>query len=132
VIYLDTGILVRALLVSLPEHQDCFELINDDSVTSSHSVAETFNTLTGFFKVRNDIAADLILSLRERMTFEPISTFDYMKVIAESRSRGIQGGIVYDAVHAEIARRLRVDRLVTYNVTNFRHVAPDLNIASPT
>jgi len=56
---------------------------------------------------------------------------DCLTVIREARQRGIQGGIVYDDIHAEIARRLRVEKVITYNLTNFRHVAPDLEIVTP-
>ncbi len=130
-IYLDTGILIRALLTAHPLHSECVRLVGDGSVSSCHSLAETFNTLTGHFKLRNDIAAGLVESLPEQMAFEPILQSDYLKTVQEAQSRGIQGGIIYDAIHAEVARRLKVERLVTYNIKNFRHVAPDLQISEP-
>jgi predicted nucleic acid-binding protein len=131
VIYLDTGILVRGLLRAHPLHSACYPLIASDAVSSCHTLAELFNTLTGAFTVPNDAASEMIALLPSQMKFETISESDYLAVIAESRQRGIQGGIIYDAIHAEIARRLKVDRIVTYNLTNFRHVAPDMRIAVP-
>jgi predicted nucleic acid-binding protein len=131
VIYLDTGILVRALLQSHPQHQECIALVSKQAVSSCHSLAETFNTLTGFFKVPNDVAAEAIDSLSEEMKFEPILEADYLKIIREAKQRGIQGGIIYDALHAEIARRWKADKIITYNMTNFRHVAPDLERVTP-
>ena len=65
------------------------------------------------------------------MNLETISQLDYLQVIQESQAHGLQGGIVHDAIHASIARRLRVERLVTYNITNVRHVAPDLEVFAP-
>lgn len=130
-IYLDTGVLVRGLLQSHPMHADCFRLIDDDAVSSCHTLAEVFNTLTGHFKIPNEDATKMVGSLPEMMRFEPISQDDYLTVIREARKRGIQGGIIYDAIHAEVARRLNVERVVTYNVTHFRHVAPDLEITTP-
>ncbi len=130
-IYLDTGVLVRGLMQDHPLHGACFPLIDGSAVSSCHSLAEVFNTLTGYFKIPNDIASQMVGSLPNQMKFEVISEGDYLTVIREARQGGIQGGIIYDAMHAEIARRLKVEKIVTYNLTNFRHVAPDLEIAAP-
>ena len=130
-IYLDTGVLVRGLLEEHPQHAVCLSLISNGAVSSCHTLAEIFNTLTGHFKIQNDLAAQMVESLTLQMSFEVIAQEDYLTVIRKARSRGIQGGIIYDAIHAEIARRLGVGRIVTYNLTNFRHVAPELEIASP-
>lgn len=131
-IYLDTGILVRGLILTDAQHAECVRLINEDAVSSCHSFAEVFNTITGFFRIQNDIAAEMVKSLAEQMSFETITQNDYLKVVGDARQRGIQGGIIYDALHAEIARRLKVSKIVTYNITNFRHVAPDVLIIEPT
>ncbi len=130
-IYLDTGVLVRGLLQAHPLHADCFRLIDGNAVSSCHALAEVFNTLTGDFKIPNDAASKMVGSLPNQMRFEGISEGDYLTVIREARRRGIQGGIVYDAIHAEIARRLKVENVISYNLTNLRHVAPDLEIATP-
>jgi predicted nucleic acid-binding protein len=131
VIYLDTGVLVRALLQAHPSHAECFRLVNNYAVSSCHSLAEAFNTLTGAFKIRNDTASEMVQSLLNQINFEAIALRDYLLVIGEARQRGIQGGIIYDALHAGIARRLKVEKLITYNLTNFRHVAPDLEVSAP-
>ncbi len=130
-IYLDTGILVRALLRDIPQHRECQVLVSFDAVSSCHSLAETFNTLTGYYKVPNDLAGEMVGSLPEQMRFEAISQEDYLSIIQNAKARGIQGGIIYDAIHAEVARRLRVTKIITYNLKNFRHVAPDLAIEPP-
>jgi predicted nucleic acid-binding protein len=131
VIYLDTGVLVRGLLTADPDHSECEALIDGDAVSSCHSLAETFNTLTGFFQVPNDLASEMVESLTTEMRFEVISRDDYLQVIREARKRGIQGGIIYDALHAAIARRLRVEKIISYNRSNFRHVAPDIPAEGP-
>ncbi|HTG44411.1 MAG TPA: PIN domain-containing protein [Verrucomicrobiae bacterium] len=130
-IYLDTGVLVRGLLTVHPHHSECELLINAQAVSSCHSLAETFNTLTGFFQVPNDLASEMVESLSAEMCFEVVSQRDYLQVIREARKRGIQGGIVYDALHAEIARRLKLEKIISYNLSNFRHVAPDIPVELP-
>lgn len=130
-IYLDTGILVRGLLEDHPHYHLCEPLINGKAVSSCHTLAEVFNTLTGFFQIPNEMASEMIDSLPGEMSFEVISQADYLEVIRNARKRGIQGGIIYDAIHAEVARRLRVEKIVTYNLSNFRHVAPEMEIECP-
>src|SRR4051812_23441690 len=102
--YLDTGILVRALLAQHPQQAACAVLINREAVTSCHTVAEAFNTLTGFFKIPNDTASELLIPLSNEIRFETISVDDYFRVVREARQRGVQGGIVYDSIHATVAR----------------------------
>ena len=51
--FLDTGILVGAVLRSHPEHASCLSALEDSKqpFTNAHALAETFATLTGFYKV---------------------------------------------------------------------------------
>jgi hypothetical protein len=73
----------------------------------------------------------MMQSLRVEMRFEVISEEDYIQVIREAPKRGIQGGIIYDAIHAELARRLEVEKIISYNLSNFRHVAPEIAVQLP-
>jgi len=41
------------------------------------------------------------------------------------KSLGLTGGIVYDALIAFAARKAKVDRMLTFNVSNFRRVWPE-------
>lgn len=45
------------------------------------------------------------------MRFEPLAEIDYLTVVREAKKHGIQGGIVYDALHAQIAPRLMVEKV---------------------
>jgi hypothetical protein len=68
----------------------------------------------------------MVDSLHEEMRFEVIHQADYLQVIRQARKRRVQGGIIYDPLHGEIARRLKVEKIISYNLSNFRHVAPDI------
>ncbi len=48
--FLDTGILVGALLGKHPEHPQCRATLEQfpDGLTDAHALAEAFATLTGF------------------------------------------------------------------------------------
>ena len=62
---------------------------------------------------------------------EAIVPEDYFDSIESAKSRGVMGGLIYEAIHAEVARRLAVEKLYTFNTSNFEHVAPDLKIVRP-
>jgi predicted nucleic acid-binding protein len=131
--FLDTGILVGAVLKSHPEHAACLAALeeSDRPFSNSHALAETFATLTGFYKVPTEAAIELTLSLRDSIAIEALTLGDYETAIREARSRGIMGGGIYDSLHATFARRKNAVQLVTRNPSHFQHVAPDIEILTP-
>jgi predicted nucleic acid-binding protein len=131
--YFDTSVLVGVLLQSHPNHKECFAIFEQtrERMTSGHALAEVFSTLTAFYKVPNDVAAELTLGLPERLEVEPLSLRDYETAIAEARQRGVMGGGIYDSLHATYARHRSARRVITRNPGNFQHVAPDLEIIVP-
>ncbi len=129
--YLDSSVIVPALLARHPNHKECFPLVNAQAVTSCHALAETFSTLNGQYKVANFKITELIEGFVAVVKLEAGQPADYLVVIKEARERAIQGGLIYDAIHAAIARRLAVEKLFTYNLSDFRHVAPDLTVETP-
>lgn len=131
--FLDTGIMVGAVLKSHPEHQACVAALegSERPFTNAHALAETFSTLTGFYKVPTDAATELTLSLRDLVGVEALTVADYETAIREARSRGIRGGGIYDSLHATFARRKKAVQIVTRNPSHFQHVAPDIQILTP-
>lgn len=131
--FLDTGIMVGAVLRSHPEHEICLSALQDagQPFTNAHALAESFATLTGFYKVPVEVATELILSLRDALVVETLVLGDYETAIREARSRGVMGGGIYDSLHATFARRKKAVRIVTRNPSHFQHVAPDIEILTP-
>jgi predicted nucleic acid-binding protein len=131
--FLDTGIIVGAVLKRHPEHVVCLAALEDSQrpFTNVHALAETFATLTGFYKVPTQAAAELTLSLRNSMEVEALTLADYETAIREARSRGVMGGGIYDSLHATFARRKNAVQIVTRNPSHFQHVAPDIEILTP-
>ena len=99
--------------------------------TDAHALAETFATLTGFYKVPVAAAAELTLGLKSNLTVEALPLADYEKAIGEAQRRGVMGGGIYDSLHATFARRKGAKRIVTRNPSHFAHAAPDLEILTP-
>ena len=131
--FLDTGIMVGAVLESYPEHEVCLAAIEESMhpFTNAHALAETFATLTGFYKVPTDVATELTLSLQYSVAVEALALTDYETAIREARSRGIMGGGIYDSLHATFARRKKAAQIVTRNPSHFQHAAPDIEILTP-
>ena len=131
--FLDTGIMVGAVLKSHPEHEVCLAALEDSTrpFTNAHALAETFATLTGFYKVPTDAAAELTLSLQDSVAVEALVLADYETAMREARSRGVMGGGIYDSLHATFARRKTAVQIVTRNPSHFQHVAPDIEILTP-
>lgn len=131
--FLDTGILVGAVLKSHPEHAACLAVLESSKrpFTNAHALAETFATLTGFYKLPTDAATDLTMGLRDALTVETLALADYETAIREARSRGVMGGGIYDSLHATFARRKKAWQIITRNPSHFHHVAPDIQIVIP-
>jgi predicted nucleic acid-binding protein len=131
--FLDTGIMVGALLESHPQHAACLSALEDCErpFTNAHALAETFATLTGFYKVPTEAAADLTLGLCDSIQVEALALADCETSIREARSRGVMGGGIYDSLHATFARRRKAVQIVTRNPSDFQHVAPDIEILTP-
>jgi predicted nucleic acid-binding protein len=131
--FLDTGIMVGALLKSHPEHVVCLAAVEDSArpFTNAHAIAETFATLTGFYKVPADAATELILGLKDLVAVEALALADYETAIREARPRAVMGGGIYDSLHATFARRKKAIQIITRNPSHFQHVAPDIEILTP-
>lgn len=131
--FLDTGVLVGAILENHPEHAACLEAMDNCPApfTDAHALAECFATLTAFYKVPPDAAAELTLALREQILVEALPFQDYETAIREARSRGVMGGGIYDSLHATFARRMGARTVVTRNPSHFSHAAPELEILVP-
>ncbi len=131
--FLDTGILVGAVLEKHPEHAACLAAIEDFEApfTDAHALAETFATLTGFYRVPVAAAAELTLGLETMVKVEALPLVDYERAISEAQRRGVMGGGIYDSLHASFARRKGARRIITRNPSHFAHTAPDLEILTP-
>lgn len=130
--FLDTSTLVGVVLENHPQHAACLTALAQPSpFSNAHALAETFATLTGFYKVPTEAASELTLGLQEEIDIEAIALGDYEAAISEARKRGVMGGGIYDALHATFARRMGAKRVVTRNPSHFLHVAPELEILTP-
>lgn len=84
ILYLDTTILVAALVEDEPAHESCLKLLRRKSVSAwSHALTETYSTLTGGrlgIRVSPAVAAELIAeSLKPRLTWVDLNADDQVR-----------------------------------------------------
>lgn len=101
-----------------------------DAITSAHALAETYATLSGDPRLRisPSDASQLVEDLANALTVHPFELTDYRALISAAPLKGVRGGAIYDALHAQTARLAGCQEIHTLNVSHFRHVAADLKI----
>ncbi len=109
----------------------------EQGAISSHSLAETYSALTSVplvprilpSQARQIVSANIL----PHFTSMTITGGMYERGIEACAARGLGGGKVYDALLLECARASKPDRIYTFNLKDFRKLAPDLadRIAAP-
>jgi predicted nucleic acid-binding protein len=123
-VYLDTSVLVAALVEDEPAHENCLKLLQRKGATAwSHALAETFSTLTGGrlgIRVAPSLAAELITqSLLPRLTWIQLGADDIGAALLEADAAGARGGACYDFLHLVAARRCGATSVLTLNLRHF-------------
>lgn len=135
-VFCDTSVLVAACLRHHPHYERARPVLEavaggqEQGVISAHSVAEAYSALTSVPLVprilpsqARDIVATNILPHFKAMAITPAM---YGSAIEACATRGLGGGKVYDALLLECARQSQADRIYTFNLRDFRKLAPDL------
>lgn len=126
-VFLDSSVLVAALVEDEPHHEACLPLLGRKAVVWSHALAETFATLTGGRlgqRVAPDVAAELIeSSLVPRLRLVELAAADIVKALRQTNAIGIRGGAFYDYLHLVAARKSGASALYTLNARHFMALA---------
>jgi predicted nucleic acid-binding protein len=127
--FLDSSVLVESCLSASPKYNAADALVNGGhAMTSAHALAEAYATLSGDARLRISPAdaAAMVEDLADRLDVQSMSATDYRKMIGLAPAKGVRGGGIYDALHAQTARLCHCTEIHTLNVGHFRHVAPDM------
>lgn len=133
-IFLDTSVLVAVAHTSHDRHQRSLELWNrcarKDTAVSVHTLAELYSSLTGMppaFRIPPRDAVLAVETFLQRLTPISLTPDDYTSAIARAARLGLSGGILYDVLLLECARKCKARKIYTWNVRHFRLAAPDLS-----
>jgi predicted nucleic acid-binding protein len=134
-ILFDTSVIIAAIVEPHSLHSIAFPWLKRaksrefDLFVASHTLAELYAVLTTLPirpKIAPGVARQLIHNNIEAIArIVSLSASDYRSVIKRMGDLELSGGIIYDALIARAAQRSRVDRIVTFNIDDFKRVWPE-------
>ena len=143
-IFFDTSVLVAASERSHPQHARAKSALvrvlsgKDKGFISAHSIAEVYAVLTRLpVQPRiHSVEAARILTENILPNFEivAIGKRDYLEALNVMTNGGLIGARIYDALLLQSAAKCGAERIYTFNLTDFRQLAPDnlqAKISSP-
>lgn len=131
--FFDSSVLVAAFLADHENHEASFGALADAtakrSFCAAHSMAEVYSILTrlpGRHRATPEHASLFINDLYDRLTPVTLTAPQYHSVVTASAQGGISGGAIYDALILQCAVRARAENILTWNLHDFRRIAPNL------
>lgn len=129
---LDTSVLVAALLERHPNHLPALSWIQAihqqrvEGTISAHSLAELYATLSAMPAsprlTTSEIEQLIQTNVVSHFSVRSVNARRYVALVRRMAEAGHRSGVIYDAIHAEVARQTKVDRLVTLNPRHFHRV----------
>ena len=132
--YFDSSVLVSAAVTHHPHNAPAVEALEQVASgkhrghTSAHGLTEVYSVLTRTpFKPPLypheawQIIEAMILPHLELVT---LAAKDYRELVRHCSAQGWSGGRVHDALHLRCAQKTNCDRIYTFNVKDFRALAP--------
>jgi predicted nucleic acid-binding protein len=132
--YFDTSVLVSAAVTHHPHNAPALAVLEElvsrrhRGYLSAHSLTEVYSVLTRtpfkpplYPSEAWQIIEGMILPHMELVT---LTSREYREVVRHCAVSGWVGGKVHDAVHLRCAQKAECDRIYTFNVRDFRTLAP--------
>ena len=137
-ILFDTSSLIAAVVEAHPKHKSSLSWLiraknhEFDMIVSAHSLLEIYSVLTTAPfkpKISPETANKLINNnIKELATIQFLNPEEYFTLLDLSSTLDFKGGIVYDALIFECAKKSRVDKIVTSNIKDFTRLNIDKSI----
>jgi predicted nucleic acid-binding protein len=132
--YFDTSVLVPAAVTRHPHNAPALAVLEElvsrkhRGFISAHSLTEIYSVLTRtpfkpplYPSEAWQIIEQMILPHMELVT---LTAKEYKEVVHHCAASGWAGGRIHDAVHLRCAQKADCDRIYTFNVKDFRELAP--------
>ena len=123
--YLDSSVLIAALVDSQPFHEECVEALSAGGITSAHALAEAYSILSGRLRLDPQTVSDVLLHNTKKLKVVDLTAAEYARLLADSPKNGVRGGAIFDALHVAAARKASAKRLLTLD-QDFYTFAPEL------
>ncbi len=131
----DTSVLVAAIVEPHPMHCRALPWLQRAKMgefaffLASHTLAELYAVLTTLPlkpKISPSVAWRLVHDNVETVAkIISLSPSDYSATVKYMSELGLSGGIIYDAIIVKVAKKSKVERLLTFNSDDFMRVWPD-------
>jgi predicted nucleic acid-binding protein len=125
--FLDTSVLIAAVLVQHAHHQSSWEAYlkadKKSAACAAHTLAEVYASLTrmpGPHRMGGDQALLFLEDIRRRFTIIALDEEDYCAAIASAVAEGVVGGTIYDALLAKCALKANATTIYTWDLDHFR------------
>ena len=135
-VFCDTNVLVAASERGHPHYAQAFPAVHrvatgqDRGFMSTHSIAELYSTLTRLPlqpRIHPSEAARVITdNILPNFEVVTIAKKDYLEALRLVASGGWSGAKIYDALLIGCAVRCDAERIFTFDLSDFRQLAPDL------
>lgn len=135
-VYIDSNIVIARTMAGHSHQPAATQLFREirahrwKPVISAHGLAEIYSVLTRAPLGRRISPAEAWLMIEQNILplfeIEELGMADYSSLLRGLASDGLAGGQVYDAVHLQAARKAKCSKIYTFNVSDFRRIAPDL------
>ena len=135
-LFVDTSVLVAGCVRRHPHFPRARPLLQSiaegaEGVISCHSLAETCSALTSLPLAPRILPAEaeriVGANIRPHFRRQVVTDAMYDRAVQACVRQSLAGGSVYDALLIECAREADCDLLYTFNVGDFRRLAPDLS-----
>lgn len=142
-VFFDTSVLVASLVREHPHYSRAMPVIRrvlegrDRGCVAAHALLETYAVLTTLPvtpRIGPEAAQKLVIeNVVGHFEVVAITAREYDRLVRSLPDSGTMGGAVYDALHLSCAAKVRADRIYTFNVADFRRIAPEManRVASP-
>jgi len=135
-VYFDTSVLVAAVVAGHGHHGAAWRVWERatergrEAFISAHGMAEVYAVLTRTpFTPRvypNEAWRILEETVLPSVKVIALTPNEYRKTMRACAEQGWTGGVVYDALHLQCARKASCNRIYTFNLRDFQLLAPDL------
>jgi predicted nucleic acid-binding protein len=131
----DTSTLLAAMVEGHPLHERSLPWLEKarrgalEYLVAAHSLAELYAVLSSYPtrpRLMPGVAARLVHdNVSAVANVVTLTAADYASVVRTVSELGLSGGVVYDALVAQAARKAHAERLLTLNVRDFLRVWPE-------
>jgi predicted nucleic acid-binding protein len=130
---LDTSIFVASFWGDHPEHARSIRryksLPKHQAFCAAHTLAEVYSIMTRL-PVKPAIPPDQALlfieDIVQRYNIVALDPNEHIETIHDLAARGLARNLVYDALILRCARKAAVEQIFTWDIGDFKLIAPDL------